>query len=121
MRSLVEMQLTRLTLAAALLSAACADDADSMPVFGRVRALQVGGVSARGYGGGLLFGSMLLAPRQSGTCDAGYTYCGNGCMPVGDTCCGTSGYCPAANVCTSDSGCCPVSCFCEMETMVRRT
>ncbi|KAF3769786.1 hypothetical protein M406DRAFT_325270 [Cryphonectria parasitica EP155] len=59
--------------------------------------------------GGSLGESSALSPRQLFWCDFGDTPCGDGCMPLGDVCCGiiNPGYCLKGYTCL-DNGCCPV-------------
>lgn len=53
-------------------------------------------------------GLSVLATGAAGACDAGWTICGTGCMPIGSVCCAGKGYCDAGEYCTSDDACCAV-------------
>ncbi|KAK0644356.1 hypothetical protein B0T16DRAFT_392717 [Cercophora newfieldiana] len=54
----------------------------------------------------------LNALAVTGTCEAGFTECDDGCMPTTSTCCGTGGYCDAGEYCTA-LGCCPTGEVCS--------
>jgi len=49
--------------------------------------------------------ALLSCKPFSGACAAGWTKCGGGCMPQGNTCCGGSGVsCAPGKVCVYDAG-----------------
>src|SRR3954469_24611029 len=44
------------------------------------------------------------------SCKPGWTTCGDGCIPVGSSCCDREHFCDPGEYCIADNGCCPVSC-----------